>query len=107
MVAATAVFVYGGAALAQTPPATPEGRRAIAKQMETIWLRGGVDMHVTAEGAEARIMRMKWPLIGRVFVQQVQDDPKLLRNLKSSGFTKLIATDGHRFTATWDLMKTQ
>lgn len=72
------------------PPATMYDRKAYAENFEHEMLMKGYDYHVSVQGKENTILVIKYILIGRPFVTQFMNNSKMISNLKSLGFKKVI-----------------
>ena len=100
----------------ETPPTTPafvdngpetkkQLREEAATRMENKFLDQGMDVHVTVSGKNKDIITLKYVLISRPLVHQLNKDGTLIDNLQRMEFKKAIFTDGYRATWTFDLTK--
>lgn len=63
------------------------------------FIRNGIDMDVTPLGKDGRTLRMKYALMSRPFIYQLQNTANIEDQARKLGFTKVIYTDG--FNETW------
>jgi len=78
-------------------------RKEYASVVETNMLDRGMEATVTTQGREAKTLRIKFILIGKVFVNNLEKDDQFFSMLRRLGFTKLITTDGYNGSWSWDL----
>lgn len=78
-------------------------RKKIADLIETTFLDAGRDPYAAAEGPEFRTLRLKYVLMSRPLVHQIQKSSKVMNKWRDLGFRKVILTDGYRETWTLSL----
>lgn len=70
-----------------------QGQRVyLARKIEEIYLDGGMDVRVTAEGKKSDILKISYILMNRVFVHEFQKVN--MEKLKEAEFRKIILTNG-------------
>ncbi len=71
-------------------------RRAYARIAETNFLDGGRDYYVSTEGPESRTLRIKYILMSRPMVHQINNSATTVQAWRDLGFRSVILTDGYR-----------
>jgi hypothetical protein len=79
-------------------------REQWADQMERGMLLKGFDVHIMLSGADKTIMTMRYALLSRPTVYQLQESD-FFDKMKKVGFKKAILTDGYNQSWIFDLSK--
>lgn len=75
-----------------------KNRKAKAEEMETLFLKQGIDMKVRASGPFNTTLTFEWILIGRPWVFKFyEDSPEMQKTFRDAGFKKIVFLDGHDF----------
>ena len=84
-----------------------KGRLAVRKkypaQAERAFLDNGMDVYVTTVGKDARTLRIRYILMSRPLVHQMQNNGSLISTWREAGFHRVIMTDGYNSRWTLDL----
>jgi len=79
-------------------------REQWADDMERGMLRKGFDVHITLSGPDKTVMTMRYPLLSRPTIYQLQESD-FFDTMKKRGFKKAVLTDGYNQSWTFDLTK--
>lgn len=75
-----------------------KNRKAKAGEMETLFLRQGIDMKARVGGPFNTTLTFEWILISRPWVFKFYgDSPEMQKTFRDAGFKKIVFTDGHDF----------
>ena len=85
------------------PKLMQQQRTIYASATEEVFVKNGMDVKVTANGAAKEQLRVKYVLMSQPLVYKLQNEMKFSENAKTLGFKKIIYTDGYDETWTVDL----
>ena len=76
------------------------GRKEYANDLETIYLKQGMDVQVSVAGNKSTTLVLRYALMNRPMVFNMINDTKIVATWKEAGFTATRFTDG--FSRTWN-----
>lgn len=80
-------------------------RQRYARLLEDQMLSKGMSADVVTQGKQSTTLHIKYVLVSKAFVYQFNHNADLMAEIRSSGFTKVVLTDGFNETWTLDLTK--
>jgi hypothetical protein len=70
-------------------------RIELANSIEKKLLLQGYSVDVNAIGSKHTVLRFKWALVTKALSYQVANDPEFIDQIRTSGFKKMVLTDGY------------
>jgi hypothetical protein len=79
------------------------GREKYVDDLERVYLKKGIDVHLSATGPSKTVFTFKYVLVSRPLVYQLTNSKDFMTSLSTQGFKKAIFTDGYNSTWTVDV----
>jgi hypothetical protein len=84
----------GRKAAALIPQVSQQAREMYASSIEEIFIKNGMDVQVSARGADKKELRISYALTSQPLVYKFQNEIKISEQAAPLGFTKLVYTNG-------------
>jgi len=85
------------------PTVSQQQRTIYASASEEIFVKGGMDVKVSATGTKKDQLRLKYVLMSKPLVYKFQNEVKLPEQARAIGFKKIIYSDGYNESWNVDL----
>ena len=84
----------GRKAAALIPQVSQQAREMYTSSIEEIFIKNGMDVQVSARGADKKELRISYALMSQPLVYKFQNEIKISEQAAPLGFTKLVYTNG-------------